>query len=255
MKIHGKEYVTVNSRLEYFRQNYPEGRIITEITFPEFLPGEVVCKATIFTGSKLESLPVAIGHAHEVSGSSQINKTSYIENCETSAIGRALGILGIGIEGSVVSAEEVENAINQQMDAKEEVKPRPAPQKATSAKSTPKEKPSSTKEESEKPPADINHNVIRWDQWRIPWPKSELYEKSLGELTLENPEAVENLYKWCGENWDLSSNSSKAGMQRQVAYKYLKQAVDDISRSKVDEINPSKPESEIEETDEDDVPF
>ena len=47
-------------------------------------------------------------------GSSQINKTSALENCETSAVGRALGMLGIGIDGSIASADEVKNAVHQQ---------------------------------------------------------------------------------------------------------------------------------------------
>ena len=54
---------------------------------------------------------IAQGHAHEVRGSSNINKTSYIENCETSAVGRALAMLGIGIDTSIASANEVEDAI------------------------------------------------------------------------------------------------------------------------------------------------
>ena len=57
---------------------------------------------------------VAVGHASEDKNSSYINKTSYIENCETSAIGRCLGIYGIGVCGSIASADEVINAINQQ---------------------------------------------------------------------------------------------------------------------------------------------
>ena len=57
---------------------------------------------------------VAQGHAHEEKSSSNINKTSYVENCETSAIGRALGILGIGIDTSVATANEVQDAIDKQ---------------------------------------------------------------------------------------------------------------------------------------------
>ena len=49
-----------------------------------------------------------------VKSSSNINKTSYVENCETSAVGRALAILGIGIDTSIASANEVEDAIAQQ---------------------------------------------------------------------------------------------------------------------------------------------
>ena len=54
------------------------------------------------------------GTAYEKENSTFINKTSYIENCETSAVGRALGMAGFGIDTSVASAEEVQNAINNQ---------------------------------------------------------------------------------------------------------------------------------------------
>ena len=52
--------------------------------------------------------------AEEKETSSYINKTSYIENCETSAVGRALGFIGLGSENSIASLEEVANAINNQ---------------------------------------------------------------------------------------------------------------------------------------------
>ena len=57
---------------------------------------------------------VAVGHAHEVKTASNINKTSYVENCETSAVGRALAMLGIGIDVSIASANEVQDAIAKQ---------------------------------------------------------------------------------------------------------------------------------------------
>jgi len=105
--IKGKEYVMVNERIMYFRNNM-EGQIITEILSNE--DGVCIFKASIIVNDKV----VATGHAYEKEGSTFINKTSYVENCETSAIGRALGILGIGIETSVASYEEVANAIKQQ---------------------------------------------------------------------------------------------------------------------------------------------
>ena len=61
------------------------------------------------------------GTAYEKESSTFINKTSYIENCETSAVGRALGMAGFGIDTSVASAEEVKNAINNQTKADENI--------------------------------------------------------------------------------------------------------------------------------------
>jgi hypothetical protein len=72
--------------------------------------GQVMFQCKIIVDGVL----VATAHAYEKEGSSFINKTSYIENCETSAVGRALGIYGIGIDTSLASADEVANAVTQQ---------------------------------------------------------------------------------------------------------------------------------------------
>ncbi len=110
--IKGKEYVMVNERIKAFRQLYPEGTIETEIISLE--DGIVTIKATV----KNIDIVLGTGHAQEKETSSYINKTSYIENCETSAVGRALGMLGIGIDTSFASYEEVANAqLNQQKAA------------------------------------------------------------------------------------------------------------------------------------------
>ena len=87
---------------------YPKGSIMTDIVSNQ--DGMCVIKAVIVVDNQI----VATGHAYEKEGSTFINKTSYIENCETSAIGRALGCFGIGIDTSVASVEEVANAIKQQ---------------------------------------------------------------------------------------------------------------------------------------------
>lgn len=107
--VKGKDYVEVNKRVMAFRELQPEGAIVTEIVSLE--NGVVVIKATV-TGN--DGIVLATGTAYEKESSSFINKTSYIENCETSAVGRALGFCGIGIDTSIASAEEVENAIKQQ---------------------------------------------------------------------------------------------------------------------------------------------
>lgn len=106
--IKGKEYVMVNERVLEFRKRYPDGAILTELVSNE--GGVCVFKAMAYVGDTI----VATGHAYEKEDSSFINKTSYIENCETSAVGRALGLLGIGIETSIASAEEVGNAVRNQ---------------------------------------------------------------------------------------------------------------------------------------------
>lgn len=107
--IKGKEYAEVNQRIKAFRMLCPNGTIKTSIESLE--NGICVILASVFDD---EGKLLGTGHAYEKEGSTFINKTSYIENCETSAVGRALGMCGIGIDTSVASYEEVQNAIVQQ---------------------------------------------------------------------------------------------------------------------------------------------
>jgi len=117
INIKGKEYVQVNERIGYFhsQKKYDKWGIETIKIKDEVCQTKkerlVQFRAVIFDENKMIR---ATGHAEEYMGSSYINKTSFIENCETSAIGRALGLLGIGIDTSVASAEEVSNAIANQ---------------------------------------------------------------------------------------------------------------------------------------------
>ena len=115
LDVKGKEYAQVNERIKAFRMVFPEGTIQTEILSNE--NGVCVFKATVFDET---NRLLATGHAYEKENSSFINKTSYIENCETSAIGRALGMCGFGIDTSIASAEEVQNAINNQDNENDE---------------------------------------------------------------------------------------------------------------------------------------
>lgn len=112
--IKGKEYAEVNQRIKAFRMLYPNGFIKTTLLSNE--NGVCVMKADVGIGDYI----LASGTAYEKEDSSFINKTSYIENCETSAVGRALGMLGIGIDTSVASYEEVANAINNQTITQED---------------------------------------------------------------------------------------------------------------------------------------
>lgn len=113
--IKGKDYAEVNQRIKVFRMLYPKGTIETEMLSNE--NGVCVFKANVYDES---GYLLATGTAYEKEDSSFINKTSYIENCETSAVGRALGMCGIGIDVSVASAEEVQNAMANQTVTQEE---------------------------------------------------------------------------------------------------------------------------------------
>lgn len=114
--IKGRDYAEVNQRIKAFRMVEPNGTITTDIV--SLSNGVCVIKATIYDGNNHE---LATGHAYEKEDSSFINKTSYIENCETSAVGRALGMCGFGIDTSIASYEETANAIANQKPKKQDV--------------------------------------------------------------------------------------------------------------------------------------
>lgn len=109
IEVKGKAYACVPARVQAFREICPEGSIETDVI--SMADGIVTMKTTVKdeTGRVL-----ATGMAQEKEASSYINKTSYIENCETSAVGRALGMLGLGSDEQMASAEELANAINNQ---------------------------------------------------------------------------------------------------------------------------------------------
>lgn len=111
--IKGKNYAEVNQRIKAFRMVYPEGFINTDILSNE--NGVCVIKAIVgFINDDGHCIYLGQGHAYEKEGSTFINETSYIENCETSAVGRALGMAGFGIDTSIASYEEVGNAMANQ---------------------------------------------------------------------------------------------------------------------------------------------
>lgn len=110
IKVKDKDYALVNQRIKAFRYLYPEGTIETMLISDD---GE---KCVFHAIASIDGKVLGTGTAYEMKESSYINKTSYIENCETSAVGRALAMCGIGIDVSIASAEEVQNAINNQGD-------------------------------------------------------------------------------------------------------------------------------------------
>lgn len=98
-------YIPVHERIEKFYGLYPNGRINTEIIGN--VNGIVVIKAAAYR-ERDDADPSATGHAYEKEGEGYINKTSHIENCETSAIGRALANLGIEVSRGIASREEMQ---------------------------------------------------------------------------------------------------------------------------------------------------
>lgn len=109
--IKGKSYVQVNERLKAFRAEHENFALLTEII--ELTPDSCTMQAKIVDES---GRVIAMGTAREEreDKTSRVNRTSYVENCETSAWGRALGNFGIGIDESIASADEVARAIEKQ---------------------------------------------------------------------------------------------------------------------------------------------
>ena len=108
VNIHGKAYLTVARRTNDFRERHPDYGIHTEILSID--DATVVCRAVITDEAGRQ---ISSGIAEESRTSSRINQTSAVENCETSAVGRALAFFGMaGTE--IASADEVAGAINQQ---------------------------------------------------------------------------------------------------------------------------------------------
>jgi hypothetical protein len=114
--IHGKEYATVAFRVSEFRKKFPDWEIHTEII--EANDSKVVMQAYIYNK---ENRCIATGHAEEFRASSSINKTSALENAETSAVGRALSFAGFGGTEFIASAEEM---IKVAIDAAPKPKPK-----------------------------------------------------------------------------------------------------------------------------------
>jgi hypothetical protein len=167
--IKGKNYAEVNQRIKAFRMVYPDGFISTDMASNE--NGVCIFRAEVgYFDPEYGRIVLATGTAYEKEGSTFINKTSYIENCETSAVGRALGMVGFGIDISVASAEEVQNAMLQQkqgdIEAKKHEKLRPTDITAIKKRFT-------TKEQQENI---LQHfKIEKWEEMEV-WMLLELNE-------------------------------------------------------------------------------
>ena len=106
MNIKGKDYAPVSERVRAFRCIYPNGAITTQIISQS--ETDVTIKASVYDE---RGAVIATGHATENKNASNINRNgAMLENAETSAVGRALGFLGIGTKNGIATAEEVDRA-------------------------------------------------------------------------------------------------------------------------------------------------
>jgi hypothetical protein len=108
INIKGKSYVLVSDRVIFFNENFMDGCITTELIRWE--EDTIVIKATVYPEGVGVGKRFFTGYAQETVGDGYINKTSALENAETSAVGRALGFMGIGVIDGVCSVDEIRKA-------------------------------------------------------------------------------------------------------------------------------------------------
>lgn len=131
--IKGKQYTEVNQRIKAFRMLYPDGFIKTDFIELDTTNGVVVTKTTVGyydDDGNVHILGTGVAHEWRNKPGAMVNKTSFIENAETSSCGRALGMLGIGIDTAVASAEEVKYAVAHQ-EEEQPVTPQNTPKNAS----------------------------------------------------------------------------------------------------------------------------
>lgn len=120
--IKGKKYILVSDRIIYFNDTYPQGSIETRlVSAPD--AEMVVVKAKV-TPDTEKPTRYFTGYSQAKWNDGYINKTSALENCETSAVGRALAMMGIGVIDSIASVDEINKAENQEK-AQPDTKPCP----------------------------------------------------------------------------------------------------------------------------------
>lgn len=176
INIKGKAYVTVNERLKAFRTSaeFAGWQLVTKLH--QLDDNVCVMEAQIINK---EGVIVANGFARELrtQSGSMVNATSYVENCETSAWGRALGNIGIGIDQAICSAQELLYALGQQNKPADERKP---------AKSVIIPKKDEQAAEQAKKPAEERE----WTQGEI-----DEYDQACADMdAAETPEQVKSIY-------------------------------------------------------------
>lgn len=116
MRFNPDEYITVHERIEKFYAKWPHGRILTSIVEHNAETGFVLVRAEVYREAD-DAMPAATGHAYELRSAGHVQQGSYVEVGETSAVGRALALLGFEVRRGVASREEVERGARKQQAA------------------------------------------------------------------------------------------------------------------------------------------
>lgn len=135
-----QDYVTVAERIERFYERYPDGRIITNIIEHDAERGFILMRADVYRNPE-DAFPAATGHAFELRSEGYVQRTSYIEVCETSACGRALALCGFEVKRGIASREEMDKAarMGNQEPAPREAAPREADTRDTAPREAARE--------------------------------------------------------------------------------------------------------------------
>jgi hypothetical protein len=135
-----QDYVTVAERIEKFYERFPEGRIVTHIVEHDAERGFILMRAEVYRQPD-DAQPSATGHAYEYRDAGYVQKTSYIEVGETSAVGRALALCGLEVKRGIMNREELEKQTRMAQPVRQPVRekvPAPAPKAVAPPASTAK---------------------------------------------------------------------------------------------------------------------
>jgi hypothetical protein len=156
MRFNPDEYITVHERIEKFYAKWPQGRILTSIVEHNAETGFVLVRAEVYREPD-DSLPAATGHAYELKSAGHVQAGSYVEVGETSAVGRALALLGFEVRRGVASREEIERGSRKaQTASRQPERPAPADKPAPQPTERAPRQPSPAAE----PPADLDSQIL-----------------------------------------------------------------------------------------------
>ena len=172
VNLKGKSYTEVAKRIEVFRKHFGFRYGFTEEIIVD--DGKrVVIKAKIYDREHPDT-PISEGHAEEIRGSSLVNKTSAIENCSTSALGRAIAFCGLH-GGQMASINEIEKAQNNEKNIDEN---KPKEEKKLTLDETIKKT-----EQDRKDIADGKYTPVTETKSQVDWEKiHQNYMKNISQL-------------------------------------------------------------------------